>query len=206
VEPVTAYSPLGLNLFFDGDTKAPGISAVTSAEKSKRDKRPFTEARGRTMRIDASMTPGAGTLVYARNGVVVELIGFRYQDPSVEKPDFVSRNGTLPNGTPDVVGSITLRVIRRQNGAPSPSAPSVHILYKAGELAGQVDGVSSPGYSSDGKYLLTVGGTADGAAKFWTSSGKELFTFRDSQPVTAAMFSPDGKHILASLADCTAAV
>src|SRR5882757_7631373 len=78
-----SYNPLGLNLFFDGDTKSPDISAVTLAAKTKDEKPPFAQSRGKSMGIDAKVIPEAATLVYTRNDKVVELIGFRFQDPSV---------------------------------------------------------------------------------------------------------------------------
>lgn len=206
VEAVYSYNPLGLNLFFDGETKTPGISAVTTAEKAIGEKRPFSEIRGKTMRVDTSMAPGAGSLVYTRNDVVVELVGFRFQDPALEKLDFVSRDGTLPNGTPDVVGSITLRVTRRQNGEQSPDEPSVRIQYQGVALSGHRDSVSSAYFSPNGKYVLTVGGRDDGAVKLWTKGGHALFTFTETEPLLAALFSPDSKRILAGLSDGSAAV
>jgi WD40 repeat protein len=204
VEPTYSYNPLGLNLFFDGQTKTPGISAVTTAEKVRGERRPFAAGRGNTMRVDDGPTTGAGTLVYTRNDWVVELIGYRYEDPAVFKQDFVSHQGMLPDGAPDVVGTITLRVTRRQDGELSREDPGVHVRYKAVALAGHQDSVTRSAFSADGKTVLTLSG--DGTLKLWTSGGKEEFTLREDQPILDALFSPDGKRILGSLGDGTAVV
>lgn len=127
-EPVNSKKRFGLNLFFDGDAKTPGIS-VFAAAASKDETPPFAEIRGKTMRLDTQATAGAGTLVYKRNNVAVEVVAYRIAAPDVEHLDLVSRSGTLPNGTEDLVGTLTLKVsggaAKGAGSAPQPQAPPI---------------------------------------------------------------------------------
>ncbi len=207
IQPENAYNPLGLNLFFDDDRKTPGISAVTTAVKEKNDRRAFAVASGRTLRPNTESTPAANSLIYSRNDIVIELIDFQADDPQLNKPDLVERDHPVPDGRPDVSGSFTLRITRRPDNEPNPDVPGARIRYKATLLEGHKDAVITSAFSADGKYVLTCGGVNDGSARLWSAQeGRELITFRDTEPIVAAIFSPDGKRVLGSLADTTAKV
>jgi len=196
--PVTRY---GLNLFFDNDTVRPGISCITLPAKEKAQNPAFIAMQGRSMRLDTSVTTGAGAIRYRANHTNIEVTAFHIDDPSVEKVDLVGGSEKSPSGTPDLVGTLTLRIIDLHEGNAPPTNSEKASLYKATSLVAHHGAVSSAMYSADGKWLLTCGGEGDRTVKVWKADGSLFSTLQETQPILAAIFSPDGRCILTSLGD-----
>jgi S1-C subfamily serine protease len=111
-EPVNSSVRFGLNLFFDHDDMTPGITVFAPVTPAKDVTPPFGTTDEMTMRPDTKGVAGAGTLRYVSRDITVEVIAFRLVGPAVEKIDVVSREDMVPNGVPDLEGTLTLRVAR----------------------------------------------------------------------------------------------
>ena len=117
------YDFHGMNLFFDGQTATPSISVKANTLTSSSDTSLFTANGGSTISLDGSgfqSTPGANTLTFVDGATTIQLTNFSWTKPSVYSIDRVSTYTATPDGTPDFVGSYTLRVTQ-----PVPEASSV---------------------------------------------------------------------------------
>ena len=60
-------------------------------------------------------------------------------------------------------------------------------------LTGHQDIVNSVNFNANSKVITSS--SSDGTIRFWDVDGRELATFRDSQEILDARFSPDGKML-----------
>jgi len=118
------YDFRGMNLFFDGQTTTPGISVKANTLVSASDTSVFTANGGNTLALSGTSfigTPGANSLTFLDGAFTIQLTAFSWTKPSVNNIDRVSTYAATPDGTPDFVGSYTLKVT---NASPIPEASS----------------------------------------------------------------------------------
>ncbi len=111
-EPGADIGHFALNLFFNGNNSAPGISAFAATNTSATPPSPSFAADGSlsTLALDGSSAAGAGTLDYTSGGTTVTLTAYQWSAPGIENLDRVSAFNDVPSGANDFVGSFTLQV------------------------------------------------------------------------------------------------
>lgn len=111
-EPGADIGHFALNLFFNGNNSAPGISTFAATNTSTSPPPPSFSADGSpsTLALDASTAAGAGTLSFTSGGTTVALTAYEWSAPAVETLDRVSAFNNVPSGVDDFVGSFTLQV------------------------------------------------------------------------------------------------
>lgn len=136
-ESVTATLPSDLhfvlNLYFNGDQAAPGISGLTGASC------PAPCAASHPNGLDilgASGAPEAGTLAFADGDLTVTLTSFEWNTRGSEDVVWPHWGNDAPyadgSGTPDFIGQFTLRV----SSVSEPYALPLFGLAVAGVFAG----------------------------------------------------------------------
>ena len=111
-EPVAILNDFGLNLFFNGDNTAPGISVFAAKDLSPTGPDPsfFANSSSTTLDLNGGSVAGAGTLTFVDGLTTVTLTDYRWSDPSVENLDRISPTTATPSGANDFVGQFTLEV------------------------------------------------------------------------------------------------
>lgn len=110
---------VGLNLFFDGATVTPDISAFNAIDGAGSP----TATAATTLRLDAATSvTGSGTLSFTRSGNTVTLSTFLWNRPSAVFGDPVAGFNNVPDGLNDYWGTIRLNVTEATGGpVPEPS-------------------------------------------------------------------------------------
>ncbi|MFN0169354.1 MAG: PEP-CTERM sorting domain-containing protein [Bryobacteraceae bacterium] len=124
LDPVNGF--VGLNLFFDGATTTPDISAFNTIDGGGAP----TANSASTLRLDGAATPGSGTLSFTRFGNTVTLSTFLWNRSSGVFGDVVSPFGNAPDGENDYWGTVRLDV----TGAAVPE-PGTFLLIGAALVA-----------------------------------------------------------------------
>lgn len=120
-----------INLFFNGNNSAPGISAVAATRTSIGTIPSFgANASVTTKALDGfANVPGAGALSYLDGTRLITLTSYYWAAPSVFNADRISApfgdpGYVAPGGGADWVGQITLTVIQ----VPEPSVAGILLL------------------------------------------------------------------------------
>ncbi|MBI2424579.1 MAG: alpha-galactosidase [Candidatus Hydrogenedentes bacterium] len=130
IESGDAFPFAGINLFFDGNTDAAGISALTRMGQTGQTSRKLRENRaGKTMGLPIADIPAAGTLVYTDDQAGlwdftastqrfrVTLQSFHFSEP-VAGVDLVGPHSIGASGAPDHLGQVVL-LVEELTGRPS---------------------------------------------------------------------------------------
>ncbi len=106
--PDLSISRNGLNLFFDGDNSAPGISVF--GETNRTEFSPNSSSGTRT--LAGGTVAGSGTGFYGAGGVVVVLNGYNWNAPANPPGDVAQAFAFSPasGNVPDFFGLFTLKV------------------------------------------------------------------------------------------------
>lgn len=156
----------GLNLFFDGNGSAPGISVFGALDTTS-----FLPDGSSTLSLAGVQAQGSGTAFYTSGGVTVVLTGYDWNN-SATPPGDVCQAFTFtpePGNVPSAFGSFTLEVW------PAASL----ILSQTGGPPGTELTTSGSGYAPNEKVALYVNhiggapmlvGTADASGAFTTSA------------------------------------
>ena len=115
-DPGLANRTWALNLFFNGDTTTPGISAVNSDGAAGTSL--FADS-GSTLTLAGNSVTGAGTLQFIDGFTTVTLTSYTFSD--VAALDRVSPFSTSPNTILDFAGSFTLDVV----ATPEPASAAL---------------------------------------------------------------------------------
>ncbi len=125
-DPVSGF--VGLNLFFDGATVTPDISAFNAIDGAGAP----TATAGSTLALNAATaTPGSGTLSFTRSGNTITLSTFLWNRPSTVFGDVVGPFATVPDGANDYWGTLRLDVT---GGTPGPVPEPGTLLLIGGAL------------------------------------------------------------------------
>ncbi len=115
-DPVNGFA--GINLFFDGATVTPGISAYNSIDGAGAP----AATSASTLRLNAqTAVPGSGTLSFTSAGNTVTLSTFLWNRPSGPVGDVVSAFNNVPDGVNDYWGTIRLDVTEAGSPIPEPA-------------------------------------------------------------------------------------
>jgi len=152
-----------LNLFFNGNNNNPGISVFGPTQTSPNPPFPpfLANSNSSTLTLAFQPVPGAGTLVFQEGDIRVELIDYRWANPSVYNIDRVSQPVITPDGTTDFIGQFTLRVTK------VPVVPTIPRLTGLLEFS-----TDAAGNFFNGSVWNTRGG--DTAVNLWVAKGTEL--------------------------------
>jgi len=121
----------GLNLFFNGQTQTPSISAFGPLVVPGGDAPWFLSDSGRyTLALDGNTpVPGAGVLSFAQEDTTVSLTRYWWSHPAVESLDRVNDYTLGASTVSDFVGALSLHVETRGTAVPEP--PSFTLLVVA---------------------------------------------------------------------------
>lgn len=97
----------GLNLFFDGNSSTPGISAVGATNHLG-----FLSNGNSTLTLQGTSVAGSGRTFYSSGGIVVVLSGYGWNTPAIPPGDVCQAFVFSPGGGPDYFGSFALQVWR----------------------------------------------------------------------------------------------
>jgi hypothetical protein len=133
--PALPFSFNGLNLFFNGNTSAPGISVFGQLNSSS-----FVPNGSSTLALEDSPVAGSGTTFYNSGAVVAVLTGYDFNSPATPPGDVCQPLSFTPGGGPDLYGSFTLHVfpaatlsLSESTGSPGASVTVVGSGFAAGE-------------------------------------------------------------------------
>lgn len=115
----------GLNLFFDGNTNTPRLSAFGATQTTAAPS-PFAADSGNTLALNTTSVAGAGTLTYVDGATTIVLSNFTWAVPAVNNTDLVGSVTTGASGNNDFVGSFTLNV-RGPVAVPEPGSVALLI-------------------------------------------------------------------------------
>ena len=119
----------GLNLFFDGNNTAPGISAFGATQTTAAPSS-FAPNSSVTLALDGNtQVTGAGATSFIDGTTTITLTNFTWAVPAVNNTDLVSAFSTGASGTNDFVGTFTLVV---QTPVLTPEPGSLAILVGMG--------------------------------------------------------------------------
>ena len=120
-EPGPELSNFGLNLFFNGNNSAPGISVFAAQDVEPSPPFPAFTANSSTSALTLAGTPvaGAGTLVYTDGTTTVTLTDYSWSRPAVFSLNRVQGFNNTSGGGNDFVGALSLNVT-----ANAPTASS----------------------------------------------------------------------------------
>ena len=106
-EPSGTFSFVGLNLFFDGNNSAPGISVFGAVNSPN-----FAPSASTSLTLQGTSVAGAGSASYSSGGVVVVLSGFDWNTAATPPGDVCQGLAftPLPGDVADFFGSFTLQV------------------------------------------------------------------------------------------------
>lgn len=100
-----SFSYNGLNLFFDGNNSAPGISVFGALNNSG-----FLPNSSSTLTLQGAPVPGSGSTIYRSSGVIVVINSYDLNIPQTQPGDVCQGYVFSPGGGPDYFGSFTLQV------------------------------------------------------------------------------------------------
>ncbi len=161
---VTGFN--GLNLFFDANDSAPGISAFGATNSSD-----FLPNRGSTFTLQGTSAAGSGKTFYSSGGDIVVLTGYDWNAPATPPGDVCQafEFSPAPGDVADYFGSFSLRVWPAATLSLSQSigAPGTKLAVTGGGFASaeKVDiyagPIGSPRLSTattdtDGSFTVTV--------------------------------------------------
>ena len=117
-DSVAAGTSFGLNLFFNLNDNAPGISVFGPADSFS-----FSPNSGSTRQLNGAAIAGANTATFVDGSTTVFLTGFNIVSPVVgASPDEVDAYNNAPNNNPDFTGSFSLRVTGPGTELPEPAS------------------------------------------------------------------------------------
>jgi len=123
-DSVAAGTSFGLNLFFNLNDNAPGISVFGSADSFS-----FSPNSGSTRELNGITIAGANTATFVDGSTSVFLTGFNIATPVVGvAPDEVDAYNNAANNNPDFAGSFSLRVTGPGPDTQMPEPASMMLL------------------------------------------------------------------------------
>ena len=123
-EPGSEQSHFALNLFFNGNNSAPGISVFAAQDDEISPAYPAFSANSNASTLTLAVVGGvggAGTLVFVDGSTVVTLTNYSWSRPAVFQTDRVSGFDSSPSGANDFVGQLTLQVRISDTAVPEPA-------------------------------------------------------------------------------------
>jgi hypothetical protein len=153
----------GLNLFFEGNNSAPGISVFGATDSPS-----FLPDSSTTFTLQGTSVAGAGSVAYSSGGVTVVLVGYDWNSPATPPGDVCQSKEFSPGDGPDFYGSFTLRVfpaaslsLSPVSGSPGTKltiagtgfAPAETVDVFAGRIGGTP--IAAPTADSTGSFTVT---------------------------------------------------